>query len=301
MQQYRDAGWCRIFPSVRLKRSSPCSDMRISLSVIRAPGSGGPRITAYQPSIPAAGSTCAATMKILFTVPVIRRNCLLPSGRRNWLIYPKQLFGAGNSDRLFLEVLQTESFWQISRQKLFAVREIVNGDVNGDERRQTWNVRRQSRLYWRIWSYYLYLYETLTKRQTWHWHWGNTATGLWFAYEVVVVDNMSDDDSVKIAEGFGARVLTLEKSRIQFWRFAQLRDKSVQREFILILSAHVLLLSDGFCKVSRLILPGLLWRGCGSWTAQMFRNWRMVWWQAQSLRYESPEDFRNYALAAADR
>ena len=66
-------------------------------------------------------------MKILFTVPVIRRNCLLPSGRRNWLIYPKQLFGAGNSDRLFLEVLQTESFWQISRQKLFAVREIVNG------------------------------------------------------------------------------------------------------------------------------------------------------------------------------
>lgn len=34
----------------------------------------------------------------------------------------KHLFGSGNSDRLFLNILQQPSFWQVSRQKQFAVR-----------------------------------------------------------------------------------------------------------------------------------------------------------------------------------
>lgn len=34
----------------------------------------------------------------------------------------KQLFGSGNSDQLFLNILQRPEFWQISRQKQFAVR-----------------------------------------------------------------------------------------------------------------------------------------------------------------------------------
>ena len=128
MQQYRDAGWCRIFPSVRfeafltLLRHADFIIGNSSAGIREAPYYGVPTINTgsrqYMRSNDEDIIHCACDTEELLAA--IRKAELAD-------IPPKQLFGAGNSDRLFLEVLQTESFWQISRQKLFAVREIVNG------------------------------------------------------------------------------------------------------------------------------------------------------------------------------
>ena len=113
-----------------------------------------------------------------------------------------------------------------------------------------------------------------------------------FAYEVVVVDNMSDDDSVKIAEGFGARVLTLERAAFSFGGSLNYGISQCNGEFILILSAHVLLLSDGFLQsipayFAGAAVAGLRFLNCAD--VSQLKNGMMT--GVQSLRYESPEDF----------
>lgn len=67
-----------------------------------------------------------------------------------------------------------------------------------------------------------------------------------FDYEVVVVDNESDDDSVNVATAAGCRVVTLARNAFTFGHALNAGIEQCKGEFILILSAHVILLNEHF-------------------------------------------------------
>ena len=69
-----------------------------------------------------------------------------------------------------------------------------------------------------------------------------------FEYEIIVVDNESDDDSVKIASDFGCKIITLKRSEFTFGHSLNYGIQKVSGSFILILSAHIILLNEFFLK-----------------------------------------------------
>lgn len=69
-----------------------------------------------------------------------------------------------------------------------------------------------------------------------------------FEYEVVVVDNESDDDSVAVAEAMGCTVVHLKRDAFTFGHALNYGIAHCKGEFILILSAHILLLNEFFIQ-----------------------------------------------------
>lgn len=69
-----------------------------------------------------------------------------------------------------------------------------------------------------------------------------------FAYEVVVIDNESDDDSVSVAEEMGCKVFTLQREAFTFGHALNYGIEKCEGEIILILSAHVVLLNEFFLE-----------------------------------------------------
>ena len=71
---------------------------------------------------------------------------------------------------------------------------------------------------------------------------------VFFDYEIVVVDNESDDDSVKIATDFGCKVVTLKRTEFTFGHSLNYGIEHTSSSYILILSAHILLLNESFLQ-----------------------------------------------------
>jgi len=69
-----------------------------------------------------------------------------------------------------------------------------------------------------------------------------------FAYEIVVIDNESDDDSTEIAEQMGCKVFTLKREAFTFGHALNYGIERCSGEIILILSAHVILLNELFLQ-----------------------------------------------------
>jgi glycosyltransferase involved in cell wall biosynthesis len=69
-----------------------------------------------------------------------------------------------------------------------------------------------------------------------------------FEYEVVVIDNESDDDSVEIAWSKGCQVFTLPRSEFTYGRALNFGISKCAGEIIVILSAHVVLLNELFLQ-----------------------------------------------------
>jgi|GEM_PF-1733883 len=69
-----------------------------------------------------------------------------------------------------------------------------------------------------------------------------------FAFEILVVDNESDDNSVEIAKSFGCRVAILPRKEFTYGKALNFGIERCNGKFILILSAHVFLLSDNFLQ-----------------------------------------------------
>ena len=66
--------------------------------------------------------------------------------------------------------------------------------------------------------------------------------------EIVLLDNESTDDSVAIAQLFGAKVFTLPKAEFTFGRALNKGISYCNGEFILLLSSHVVLLTPHFIE-----------------------------------------------------
>lgn len=69
-----------------------------------------------------------------------------------------------------------------------------------------------------------------------------------FAYEIVVVDNESEDNSVEIALAAGAKVVSLKRGDFSFGYALNFGIEHCAGEIILIMSAHVVLLSELFLQ-----------------------------------------------------
>jgi len=69
-----------------------------------------------------------------------------------------------------------------------------------------------------------------------------------FEYEVVVVDNQSDDNSREIALGKGCKVFTLPRKEFTYGHALNFGISKCLGEIIVILSAHVVLLNEFFLE-----------------------------------------------------
>ena len=67
-----------------------------------------------------------------------------------------------------------------------------------------------------------------------------------YDYEIVVVDNASDDDSVQVATAAGAKIVTLNRSAFSYGRALNAGIAACSGEIILAMSAHILLLNEHF-------------------------------------------------------
>ncbi len=61
-----------------------------------------------------------------------------------------------------------------------------------------------------------------------------------FAWEVVLVDNESTDDTRSVAETFGARIVTLSRAEFSYGRAINVGVQAARGELVLLLSAHAL-------------------------------------------------------------
>lgn len=123
---YRDAAWCRIFPSVRfesfltLLKHARFIIGNSSAGIREAPYYGVPTVNVGSRQNMRSNDAdiihCGyETEEILAAIDQARVAD----------IAEKQLFGSGDSDEKFLKILQSHSFWQVSRQKLFADKQFV--------------------------------------------------------------------------------------------------------------------------------------------------------------------------------
>ncbi|MBS1627071.1 MAG: glycosyltransferase family 2 protein [Bacteroidetes bacterium] len=69
-----------------------------------------------------------------------------------------------------------------------------------------------------------------------------------FAYEVVVVDNESDDNSVQIAKYYECKIINLSRKEFTYGKALNIGIQNCEGEFILNLSSHVTLLSQNFLQ-----------------------------------------------------
>jgi rhamnosyltransferase len=67
-----------------------------------------------------------------------------------------------------------------------------------------------------------------------------------FEYEIIVVDNESDDDSAEVATKIGCKVFTLKRNAFTFGHALNYGISKCGGEIILILSSHLILLNEYF-------------------------------------------------------
>lgn len=64
--------------------------------------------------------------------------------------------------------------------------------------------------------------------------------------EIILVDNISNDNSVKVARSFGCKIVTIEK--FTYGRATNLGIKTAKNDFVLLLSAHAIPIGNSFFK-----------------------------------------------------
>ncbi|MDE3236312.1 MAG: glycosyltransferase family 2 protein [Bacteroidota bacterium] len=69
-----------------------------------------------------------------------------------------------------------------------------------------------------------------------------------FDFEIIVVDNESDDHSVEVAKQFDCRIINLPRKEFTYGKALNIGIAACTGEFILIQSSHVYLLSDYFLQ-----------------------------------------------------
>ncbi|MFZ1801138.1 MAG: glycosyltransferase family 2 protein, partial [Chitinophagaceae bacterium] len=65
-------------------------------------------------------------------------------------------------------------------------------------------------------------------------------------YEVIIVDNESDDNSLEVAEELGCTVITMKRNEFTFGHALNVGISHCAGEFILVMSAHIILLNEFF-------------------------------------------------------
>ena len=110
-----------------------------------------------------------------------------------------------------------------------------------------------------------------------------------FKWEIIVVDNESQDDTLKICRQHGARVISIQQNEFTYGRALNLGIRSARGELVLICSAHSIPVGSYFFEssVAPFADPRMAAVRClvGSYQDQMAE-----WYKPRDIQYGSPEE-----------
>ena len=112
-----------------------------------------------------------------------------------------------------------------------------------------------------------------------------------FVWEVVLVDNESEDGSREIAQEFGARIVSLSRQSFTYGRAINLGISHARGELVMLLSAHVLPIGSHFLAgaVAPFVDPLVAAARClHIFNLDQLENWH----QPRDIQYHSPEEQR---------
>ncbi len=110
-----------------------------------------------------------------------------------------------------------------------------------------------------------------------------------FAWEIVLVDNESEDDTLEIAEAFGARIVTITRQEFSYGRAINRGIAAARGELVMLLSAHALPLGSNFLAAAAAPFhePQIAAARCLLVTKpRQLENWH----QPSELHYATPDE-----------
>lgn len=112
-----------------------------------------------------------------------------------------------------------------------------------------------------------------------------------FQWEIIVVENESEDETVELCKHYQARVISIRQNEFTFGRALNLGIGSARGELILLCSAHSIPIGSYFLESavapfsdSKIAAARCLVAGYGEQTA--------AWYKARDIEYRSPEEQR---------
>jgi rhamnosyltransferase len=112
-----------------------------------------------------------------------------------------------------------------------------------------------------------------------------------FVWEVVLVDNESEDESREIGQEFGARIVPISRSEFTYGRAINLGISHARGDLVMLLSAHVLPIGSHFLAgaVAPFADPLVAAARClHNYNQDQVENWH----QPRDIQYHSPEEQR---------
>ncbi|HMV46440.1 MAG TPA: glycosyltransferase family 2 protein [Blastocatellia bacterium] len=119
-----------------------------------------------------------------------------------------------------------------------------------------------------------------------------------FDWEVVLVDNESEDDTRRIAEEFGARIVPITRREFTYGRAINLGVRESRGELVMLLSAHALPIGSNFltAAVAPFDDPQVAAARCLLVTStRQLQNWH----QPKDIQYKSAEEQRQAEAGTA--
>lgn len=110
-------------------------------------------------------------------------------------------------------------------------------------------------------------------------------------YEVIVVDNESQDNTAAIAEQFGARLTPLPATQFSYGRALNQGIAQAKGQLILVMSAHSLPIGSKFLDLATAPFADPLIAGARCLRADSTQQ-LLTWFQPRDITYESPEEQR---------
>ena len=119
-----------------------------------------------------------------------------------------------------------------------------------------------------------------------------------FNWEVVLVDNESEDDTRKLAEEFGARIVSISRQEFSYGRAINFGVAAAKGELVMLLSAHALPIGSYFMNaaVEPFNDPQIAAARCLLVTSP---RQLQTWYQPKDIHYASAEEQRKAESASA--
>src|SRR5262249_30641364 len=110
------------------------------------------------------------------------------------------------------------------------------------------------------------------------------------SWEIIIVDNESDDETQQVAREFGARIVPISRREFSYGRAINVGIANARGELVMLLSAHSLPIGSYFLNsaVAPFADPEMAAVRCLAADQRQLE----VWYQPKDIQYESNEEQR---------